>query len=175
MNDVSQTSGAGLAAKIAPVGRRLLGRHARLMRASGLRLGEAVAARHESPGPAKAARRLAPVRLVTRASSPPPAAPTPANSSPPGESWEPSATESTVMPGVSDWGAEYLFGDASAAVSTGQGWLGGAGLQPRTPEERRLSRLKRGAAEVGRAAKILEGDETPPPPARKRLARRPPE
>src|SRR5689334_1455295 len=111
MNDAPQTSGAGLAARIAPVGRRLLRRHARLMRASGLRLGEAVAARHEPPEPAKSARRLAPVRLVTRSSAPP-AAPAPSAAGAPG--WEASPTESTVLPGVSDWGAEYLFGDAGA-------------------------------------------------------------
>src|ERR671931_63831 len=103
MNDVPQTE-HGLAARIAPVGRRLLGRHARLMRASGLRLGAAVAARHEPPAPAKAARRLAPVRLVTRSAAPAaPVAPA-ATTASPGESWDASPTESTVMPGVSDWG-----------------------------------------------------------------------
>src|SRR5215218_6937285 len=126
MDDAPQTEhGSGLAGLIAPVGRRVLGRHARLMRASGLRLGEAVASRHEPPEPAKAARRLAPVRLVTRAPAAAPPAPAPA------PSWEPSSAESTVMPGVSDWAAEYLFGDAGAAVSSGDAWAGGAGLKPR--------------------------------------------
>ena len=76
MDDAPQTEhGTRLARLIAPVGRRVLGRHARLMRASGLRLGEAVAARHEPPEAAKAARRLAPVRLVTRAPAAAPPAP----------------------------------------------------------------------------------------------------
>src|SRR5215212_10191033 len=158
MNDASQTEhGSGLAGLIAPVGRRVLGRHARLMRASGLRLGEAVAARHEPPDAAKAARRLAPVRLVTRSAAPAagaPAAPAAAASAEP--AWQPSSTESTVMTGVSDWAAEYLFGDATAAVSSGDAWMGGAGITPRTSEERRVSRLKRGAPETARAAKILE-------------------
>ena len=169
MDDTPQTEhGSALAALIAPVGRRVLGRHARLMRASGLRLGEAVAARHEPPEAAKAARRLAPVRLVTRTPAAAPAAPGPAAAAP-----EPAGTESTIMPGLSDWGAEYLFGDPDAAVSTGQAWMGGAGLTPRTPEERRLSRIKRGGPEVARAAKILEGGEPPPAAGAKRLARQP--
>ncbi|HET8754606.1 MAG TPA: hypothetical protein VFM58_01265, partial [Solirubrobacteraceae bacterium] len=125
MDDAPQTEhGSGLAGLIAPVGRRVLGRHARLMRASGLRLGEAVAERHEMPEAAKAARRLAPVRLVTRTPAPAPAAPT----APAAPAEPPAATgESTIMPGLSDWAAEYLFGDADAAVSTGQAWMGGAG------------------------------------------------
>jgi hypothetical protein len=155
-----------LTALIAPVGQRLLGRHARLMRASGQRLGETVASRHSPPAPAVAARRLTPVRLVSRSSEALPVS---------APSWEPSATESTVMPGISDWGAEYLFGDSAAAVSSGDAWMGGANLEPRTPEERRVSRLKRGAPEVARETKILEADDTPPPPPRKRLARRPAE
>src|SRR6185295_6308855 len=115
--DPSPNPTGGLARRIAPVGRRLLGRHARLMRASGRRLGEAVADRHQPPAPAVAARRLAPVRLVTRS---------PAPESPPvsAPGWEPSATESTVMPGISDWAAEYLFGDAGTAVSSGEAWMG---------------------------------------------------
>src|SRR4051812_20115226 len=121
MKDAPQTEhGKGLAGRIAPVGRRVLGRHARLMRASGLRLGGAVAGRQDPPEAAKAARRLAPVRLVTRSPAPP-AATAPAASAEP--AWQPSSTESTVMPGVSDWAAEYLFGDASAAVSSGDPWM----------------------------------------------------
>src|SRR4051812_25584816 len=146
----------GLAARIAPLGRRLLGRHARLLRATGYSMGHAVAERHEPPGAARAARRLAPVRLVSRSAAP--------RAAPVGPAWQPSTTESTVMPGVSDWGAEYLFGDAASAVSSGDAWLGGAGLTPRTPEERRVTRAKRGAAEVAREARILEGDERPPVP-----------
>ncbi len=76
------------------------------------------------------------------------------------------------MPGISDWAAEYLFGDVGTAVSSGEAWMGGANLTPRTPEERQLSRLKRGAPEVAREAKILEADDTAPPP-RRRLARQP--
>ncbi|HEX5619427.1 MAG TPA: hypothetical protein VFX51_13465, partial [Solirubrobacteraceae bacterium] len=175
MDDTPQTEhGTGLAGLIAPVGRRVLGRHARLMRATGLRLGEAVAARHEPPEAAKAARRLAPVRLVTRAAAPAPAAAAPAApGAPAAPASPPSGTESTIMPGLSDWAAEYMFGDADAAVSTAQPWMGGAGLTPRTPEERRLSRIKRGGPEVARGAKILEGDETLPAASPKRLARRP--
>src|SRR5262245_30911923 len=144
MDDAPQTEhGTRLAGLIAPVGRRVLGRHARLMRATGLRLGEAVAARHEPPEAAKAARRLAPVRLVTRTPAAAPAPRAPAAPSAPSSpaappaapAFEPSGTESTIMPGLSDWAAEYMFGDADAAVSTGQAWMGGAGLTPRTPEE----------------------------------------
>ena len=72
-----------------------------------------------------------------------------------------SATESTILPGVSDWAAEWMFGDESSAISTAQPWMGGAGMSPRTPEERRLSRIKRGGPEVARGARILEGDEAP--------------
>src|SRR4051812_9054120 len=164
----------GLAARIAPLGRRLLGRHARLLRATGYSMGHAVAERHEPPAPARAARRLAPVRLVSR-SGPPGRAPSSGSGLGPGSTepaWQPSATESTVLPGVSDWAAEYLFGDATSAVSSGDAWLGGAGLTPRSPEERRVSRAKRGAADVARETKILEGDERPPaPPDPERLAR----
>src|SRR4051794_26885825 len=165
MDDVPKTS---FAARIAPLGRRLLGRHARLLRATGYSMGHAVAERHEPPAPARAARRLAPVRLVSRSGAPL-RAPAPGagsgSASARGEpAWQPSATESTVLPGVSDWAAEYLFGDATSAVSSGDAWLGGAGLTPRSPEERRVSRAKRGAADVARETKILEGDERPPVP-----------
>ncbi|MGH2946282.1 MAG: hypothetical protein ACRDPC_08495, partial [Solirubrobacteraceae bacterium] len=185
MDDSLQTDHdriGGLAGRIAPVGRRLLGRQARLRRATGQRLGEAVAARHEPPKAAEAARRLAPVRLVTRSA----AAPAAASSAAPGPAesgWEPSTTESTVLPGMSDWAAEWMFGDQGTALATGDPWMGGIGLEPRTPEQKRLSRVKRGGLEVSRGAKILEGDEQPPappepgeapsPPAPRRLARAP--
>src|SRR3954454_17740690 len=154
----------GLAARIAPLGRRLLGRHARLLRATGYSMGHAVAERHEPPAPARAARRLAPVRLVSRSGAPVRAPGWASGSGSAEPAWQPSATESTVLPGVSDWAAEDLFGDATSAVSSGDAWLGGAGLTPRNPEERRVSRAKRGAADVARETKILEGDERPPVP-----------
>src|SRR4051795_9110912 len=161
MDDVPKTS---FAARIAPLGRRLLGRHARLLRATGYSMGHAVAERHEPPAPARAARRLAPVRLVSRSGAPVRAPGSGSGSGSAEPAWQPSTTESTVLPGVSDWAAEYLFGDAGSAVSSGDAWLGGAGLTPRSPEERRVSRAKRGAADVARETKILEGDERPPVP-----------
>src|SRR5215207_2799968 len=100
------------------IGRRLLGRQAVVARASGLRLGRAVAGRHEPPEPARAALRLVPRRApVARSVAPAAAAPA-------AEAWVPSQTESTVMPGVSDWAAEWLFGDGDAAVATGTPFAG---------------------------------------------------
>src|SRR5215218_5221655 len=136
------------------IGRRLLGREARLTRASGLRLGRAVAARHERPEPVRAAMRLVPKKAgVARAATPAPA--------PAADQWVASATESTIVPGISDWGAEWLFGDSDEAIATGRPFMGGAGVDLPTPEEKRVARTKRGGLEVGRAARILEGDEEP--------------
>ena len=138
------------------IGRRLLRREAAVTRSSGLRLGRAVARRHERPEPVRAAMRLVPKPAgVARAAAPSPAAaPAPA---PAADAWVPSATESTIMPGISDWGSEWLFGDADTAVSTGAPFAPGSDYTPRTPEQKRLSRLKRGGPEVARAAKIVEG------------------
>src|SRR3954453_23073321 len=99
MDDVPKTS---FAARIAPLGRRLLGRHARLLRATGYSMGHAVAERHEPPAPARAARRLAPVRLVSRSGAPVRASASGSGSASAEPAWQPSATESTVLPGVSD-------------------------------------------------------------------------
>src|SRR5215211_3036630 len=136
------------------IGRRLLGREARLTRASGLRLGRAVAARHERPEPVRAAMRLVPKKAgVARAATPAPA--------PAADQWVAAATESTIVPGISDWGAEWLFGDSDEAIATGRPFMGGAGVDLPTPEEKRVARTKRGGLEVGRAARIREGDEEP--------------
>src|SRR5215212_6179740 len=90
------------------IARRLLGRQAAVTRATGLRLGRTVARRHERPEPARAAVRLVRRKAgVARAAAPAAsAAPAPA-----AESWTPSPTESTITPGISDWGAEWLFGE----------------------------------------------------------------
>src|SRR5919108_3234743 len=172
MADGPQTDQAGLSglvSRLAPVGRRLLGRQARLQRATGRQLSEAVASRHEPPEPARAARRLAPVRLVTRSAAPgvgAPAAPAPAPAPAPSPAaeggWEASSSQSTILPGMSDWAAEWMFGDETAAVQAAHPRMGGAHLKPPTPEERRLSRIKRGGPETARAARILEGDEQAP-------------
>src|SRR3954468_20207655 len=102
------------------VGTRLLGRQRRIARATGLSLSEAVAGRHEPPKSVEGATRLAPVKLLMRQSSAPaPARPAPAAPAAPpsapaaapsgeGEDWSASTTESTVVPGMSDWAAEYL-------------------------------------------------------------------
>src|SRR5919108_3848141 len=152
------------------IGHRLLGRQARLTRASGLRLGRAVAGRHERPEPVRAAMRLVPKKAgVARAAAPAPA-PAPAE-----EQWVASPEQSTILPGVSDWGAEWMFGDADAAVAAGTPFMG-AESAVRTPEEKRVARIKRGGPEVARAAKILEGDEQPPAtPAPARVSRFPAE
>ena len=147
------------------IGRRLLGRQAVVARGSGLRLGRAVAGRHERPEPVRAAMRLVPKReTLARSAAPAPAPAAPAAAAE-AEAWVASPTESTIAPGMSDWGAEWLFGDADAAMATGTPFMGGAGVAPPTPEEKRIARMKRGAPEVGRGAKILEGDEQLPPPA----------
>src|SRR3954454_9928588 len=159
------------------VGTRLLGRQRRIARATGLSLSEAVAGRHEPPKSVEGATRLARVKLLMRQSAAPapapaaPAAPAAAAAPPSapaaapsgeGEDWSASTTESTVVPGMSDWAAEYLFGDQQVAREAAIPWAGGLGVTPRTPEERKLSRLKRGAPEVARGARILEpGDELP--------------
>ena len=64
-----------------------------------------------------------------------------------------------MLPGISDWAAEWMFGDGGTAVAQAEPWAGGAAVKPRTPEEKRLSRLKRGGPEVSRGARILEGDD----------------
>src|SRR5215217_2124690 len=92
------------------IGHRLLGRQAALTRASGLRLGRTVAGRHARPEPVRAALRLVPKGARVARAAAPPAAPAPAAAA-----WVPSATESTIMPGISDWGSEWLFGDAGTA------------------------------------------------------------
>src|SRR5687767_14093381 len=107
MDDGSRTH--DFVARIAPVGRRLLGRQARLLRATGATLGEAVARRHETPDSARAAQRLAPVKLVSRSAAP--AAAAPAAAAPPapdagGSGFDASGESSTVLPGISDWAAE---------------------------------------------------------------------
>ena len=119
------------------IGRRLLGRQAAVTRSSGLRLGRAVAGRHERPEPVRAAMRLVPKPAgVARAAAPPAAAPA-------GDAWVPSTTESTIVPGISDWASEWLFGDTGTAVAMGTPFAGGADFTPRTPEQKRLSRIKR--------------------------------
>ena len=165
--DQSRDGQDGLRPVIAPLGRRLIGRSAKMTRASGLTLGRTVA-QARRPKLLPAATRLVPYSVAREpaGTAAPAAAAAPAESG--GEDWTASTTESTVLPGISDWGAEYLFGDAAAAQSDGEPWMGGAGLQPKTPEERRLSRLARGGLEMGRGAKILETGETirqgtPPP------------
>src|SRR5215211_7381681 len=93
------------------LGRRLLGREAALARADGRGLGRTVAARHEPPEPARAVMRLVPARPgVARSPGPGPAGPAPAarpaaGPAEPGDGggWTPSTTESTIMPGISDW------------------------------------------------------------------------
>src|SRR5690349_8048604 len=148
------------------IGRRLLGRRATMVRASGLSLGRSVAARHGKPEPVRAAMRLVPKPAgVARAAATgpaapapaaPAAAPAPAAASP---SWEASPTESTIATGMSDWAADWLFGDGDAAVASGTPFMGGAGIAPPTQEEKRLARIARGGPEVARAQKIFEGDE----------------
>src|SRR5689334_14566096 len=96
---------------VGQLGRRVLQRHSRRA-PSGTRLAEAVARRHEPPSTVAGATRLAPVSLRRHAVDRSPAAADPAA----GEVWTPSTTESTVMPGVSDWAAEWLFGDQDKAV-----------------------------------------------------------
>src|SRR5688572_19545963 len=97
------------------IGRRLLSRESKVTRASGLRLGRTVAGRHERPEPVRAAMRLVPRAAgVARTAAPPGPAAAPA---PAAGGWVPSATESTIMPGISDWASEWLFGDADAAVA----------------------------------------------------------
>ena len=106
------------------IGRRLLGRQATVTRASGLRLGRAVAARHAKPEPARAAVRLVPRTGVARSAAPGapapaapagPAAPAPAPAAAapaaPAHDWDASPVESTIAPGLSDWAADWLFGD----------------------------------------------------------------
>src|SRR5690349_13474067 len=120
------------------IGRRLLARQAAVTRAAGTRLGRSVAARHEQPEPVRAAMRLVPkpagiARAAAAGAAPAPAAPAPAApvaapapaAAPAAAEWTPSATESTVMPGISDWAADWLFGDGDAAVSTGEAFAGG--------------------------------------------------
>src|SRR5215208_5189839 len=122
------------------IGRRLLGRQATVTRASGLRLGRAVAARHGKPEPVRAALRLVPRAGLARSSAPGapaaagPAAPGGAPAAPagpppaaaPAHDWDASASESTIAPGLSDWAADWLFGDGDAAVSSGTPFMGGA-------------------------------------------------
>src|SRR5918995_6416405 len=145
------------------IGGRLLGRQATMSRASGLSLGRSVTARHGKPEPVRAAMRLVPKpagiaraaaaggAAASPAPAPAPAAPAPA--------WEASPEQSTIAPGMSDWAAEWLFGDGDAAVASGTPFMGGAGVAPPTPEEKRLARIARGGPEVARAQKIFEGDE----------------
>src|SRR5918998_1149290 len=89
------------------LGRRIAGRHAAVARASGLRLGSAVASRHQKPEPVRAAMRLVPkpAGLARAAAAPAPAAGTP-EPEPAQPAWTPSPTDSTVMPGISDWAAD---------------------------------------------------------------------
>src|SRR3954454_5626946 len=171
------------------VGTRLLGRQRRIARATGLSLSEAVAGRHEPPKSVEGATRLARVKLLMRQSAAPapapaaPAAPAAAAAPPSapaaapsgeGEDWSASTTESTVVPGMSDWAAEFLFGDEQVARAAADPWAGGLGVTPRTPEERKLSRLKRGAPEAARGARILEpGDEPPATAPTESIARTP--
>src|SRR5215213_2517477 len=139
------------------IGRRLLGRQATIARASGLHLGRSVAARHGTPEPVRAAMRLVPkpAGIARAAAAPGPAAPA-------APAWEPSPEHSTIAPGLSDWAADWLFGDGDAAVATGTPFMGGAGIAPPTPEEKRLDRIARGGPEAARAQKIFEGDARPP-------------
>src|SRR5215216_18572 len=101
MNETSrhQRVPAGGARRAKPsIGRRLLGRQSVLARAGGLRLGRTVAARHERPEPVRAALRLVPKRERIARAAAPAAAP-----APDAGAWVPSQTDSTVMPGISDW------------------------------------------------------------------------
>src|SRR5688500_18381800 len=159
------------------IGRRLLSRQAAVTRAAGMRLGRIVTARHETPEPVRAAMRLVPnpagiARAAAAAPAPAPAAPAPAPAPAASEAWVPSPTESTIVPGISDWAADWMFGDGDTAVAAGDPFVDGA-IPPRTAEEKKLARLKRGGPEVARAARILEGDELPPSQAR--VARTPSE
>ena len=137
-----------------------------MARASGLLLGRAVAARHGTPEPVRAAMRLVPKSGIARSAAagaaPGPAAPAPAAAGP---AWEASPTESTVASGLSDWAADWLFGDGDAAVSSGTPFMGGAGIAPPTSEEKRVARIARGGPEVARAQKIFEGGDAPPRPS----------
>src|SRR5215204_6531319 len=107
------------------IGRRLIGRQATMARASGLQLGRSVAARHATPEPVRAAMRLVPKPAgIARAAAASVAAPAPAAApaaapAPAADAWVPSPTESTIVPGISDWAADWMFGDGETAVATG--------------------------------------------------------
>src|SRR5215208_5791847 len=148
------------------IGRRLIGRQATMARASGLHLGRSVAARHGKPEPVRAAMRLVPKPAgLARSAAAGPGAAAPAAGASAEPAWEPSPTQSTIAPGLSDWASEWLFGDGDAAIATGTPFMGGAGVAPPTSESKRVARVARGGPEVARAAKIFEGDEGPPRPA----------
>src|SRR5215207_8857566 len=150
------------------IGRRLIGRQATMARASGLHLGRSVAARHGKPEPVRAAMRLVPkpagLARSAAAAGPAAAAAAPAAAASAEPAWEPSPTQSTIAPGLSDWASEWLFGDGDAAIATGTPFMGGAGIAPPTAESKRVARVARGGPEVARAAKIFEGDDGPPRP-----------
>ena len=138
------------------IGRRLLGRQAAVTRASGLRLGRAVAGRHERPEPVRAAMRLVPKRAgVARCGGAAAAAPA-----------APAEGMGAVGDREHDHAGHLRLGlgvavrrRAARRYRTGSPFMGGAEHKPRTPEQKRVSRIKRGGPEVARAAKILEGDD----------------
>src|SRR5215213_1846686 len=94
------------------IGRRLLSRQAAVTRAAGTRLGRSVSERHEAPEPVRAAMRLVPkpAGVARAAAAPAPAAALAAPAAPAARAadpgWVPSPTESTIVPGISDWAAE---------------------------------------------------------------------
>src|SRR5918997_3216412 len=106
------------------------------------------------------------------ATPPPPAAPAPAPAPAPAADyptppWEGDAPaeqvarepmpERPAVPGMSDFASEFLFGDQTRATS-GLTSMAAAEKMPEPTKEEKLARRRaRGALDVSRAAKILEG------------------
>ena len=145
------------------IGRRVLDRSERLSRAAGLGLSHAVVARTQS-GVLPRAKRLVPgARPTWRATAArePAVARAPAGAG--DEGWVASQTESTILPGASDWAADWLFGGGEAAESEGTPWMGAA--TPAAAAPKKLSRRAASAPAAARTYKVLESGEEPPAPA----------
>src|SRR5215208_1464492 len=151
-DETPHTTGSGLP----PVrmALRVIGRHGHR---GGPHLARAVA-EARAPKHLDASTRLA--RHAAPEAAAPPAAATPAYAAP--AATEPAASPSSDVRselGMSDFAKEFLFGDASAATS-GLTPMSAASTMPEgtSAKEARLARRRaRGALDVSRAAKILEG------------------
>src|SRR4051812_9596365 len=101
---------------------------------------------------------------VAAAPRPAPAAPAPA--APAGYEAPPFAAQAAAgeaqperpsVPGLSEWGSDFLFGDAGASTA-GLVPMSEAEKLPDPPREQRLARRRaRGALDVSRGARIVEG------------------